>query len=201
MAAILLHWIVLEMITTTYHRSALARSNNSPACSWATRMSPKSAIAARLVRALALRQRICQAAPMSTVHVAGKAHDIVDIPSRSFREGHRWNCPNNCEFLTRFTSHFPLPQGACWQLLVINPKIVMLVISELRMKQLPMDVWKQLPSRGRIFGVTGADGQKESELTRISEEKILLPLSERQLALVDGLGAGITVGDIKSLVH
>ena len=89
MAAILLQWIVLEMITPTRHRSVLARSDNSPACSWATRMSPKSAVAVKLVQALALRQRICQTSPMTTLHVAGKANNIADIPSRSFREGHR----------------------------------------------------------------------------------------------------------------
>ena len=85
MAAILLQWLVLDHITTTLHRSTLSRSNNTPACSWATRMSPKSKIAARLIRALALIQRICQAAPMYTLYVTGKDNDIADIPSRFFR--------------------------------------------------------------------------------------------------------------------
>jgi len=97
-------------------------------------MSPKFAIASRLVRALALCQRICQAAPMATIHVAGKANNIADIPSRSFCEGHRWNFPDNLVFLTRFTTRFPLLQGACWQLCVINPKIVTLVTLILRMQ-------------------------------------------------------------------
>ena len=102
MVAILLHWLVLEMITPTHHCSVLVCSNNSPACSWATHVSPKSEIAARLVRALALRQRIYQAAHMTMLHVTGKANDISDIPSQSFRDGHRWNCPKNLDFLTHF---------------------------------------------------------------------------------------------------
>lgn len=89
MAAILIQWLILEQIGTPFHTSALVRSDNTPACSWATRMTPKSKIAARLVRALALRQRISQSSPMITLHVAGKANDIADIPSRSFRLGHR----------------------------------------------------------------------------------------------------------------
>ena len=108
MAALLLAWLVLEQIADTHHRSALARSDNTPTYAWATRMSPKSKIGARLVRALAMRQRVMCAAPMITLHVAGKANDIADIPSRSFRHGHRWNCPYNTEFLSRFTSQFKL---------------------------------------------------------------------------------------------
>ena len=99
---------------------------------------------------------------MTTVHVAGKANDIVDIPSHSFREDHRCNFLDDCQFLTCFTNHFPLPQGACWQLFVINPKIITLVTSEFQTNQLPMDVWKQLPKIGRIFGMYGAGTQGPS---------------------------------------
>eukprot|EP00979_Chaetoceros_neogracilis_P017172 scaffold10185_cov283-Chaetoceros_neogracile.AAC.2 len=85
----LLQWLVLEHVTTLFHISALTRCDNTPACSWATRMFPKSRIGARLVRALALRQRIRYASPMATIHVAGKDNDIADIPSRSIRPEHR----------------------------------------------------------------------------------------------------------------
>jgi len=98
MATILLQWLVLEHVGPTFHRSSLARCDNTPACSWATKMSLRSNIAARLVQALALRQRIFQAAPMCMLHVARKENDILDIPSRSFRHGHRWDCPSNTQF-------------------------------------------------------------------------------------------------------
>ena len=114
MAVIILHWLVLEMITKTHHWYALVRNDNSLACSWVTHMSIRLAIAAKLVRALELRQIICQDAPMHTIHVAGEANDIVDIPSRSFINGDRWILPGNHDVLTRFTNRFPLLQGACW---------------------------------------------------------------------------------------
>jgi len=82
MIAILLQYIVLEQIAPTQHKSVLMRSNNTPACSWATKMSPKLAIAVRLVRALALRQSICQVAVMTTLYVVRKDNDLADTPSR-----------------------------------------------------------------------------------------------------------------------
>ena len=201
MAAILLQWLILEQIATTRHRSALARSDNTPACSWATKMSPKNPIAARLVRALALRQRICQASPMATIHVAGKANDIADIPSRSFRKGHRWNCPSNLDFLIKFNAEFPLKQGACWDLFVINPKLITLVTSVLLTSPLPMDVWQALPPRGRVFGLSGAGTCRSLKmLTRTSPMKSLTTSSGRSPDLRDGSGQVITEEEIKSLV-
>ena len=155
MAALLLQWLVLEHLAITRHRSALTRCDNTPACSWATRMSPKSRIGARLVRALALRQRIRHASPMVTLHVAGKGNDIADIPSRSFRPEHRWNCPTNFEFLSRFSKQFPLPQGHKWQLFIISPRITTRVISELLTAPGEMDGWLRLPPIGRVFGGAG----------------------------------------------
>ena len=203
MAAILIQWLVLEHITITMHRSALARSDNTPACSWATKMSPKSRISARLVRALALRQRICQAAPMYTIHVAGKANDIADIPSRSFRDSHRWNCPSDEQFLCRFASHFQLPQGHQWQLFQVNPKITTRVIDELLQRPMPMDVWHRLPPIGRLFGrndvLTSAPAT--STLGSTSRQLHSTPSSNTCPVLLDGLGKATSVEAIKSLVR
>jgi len=62
MAAILLAWLVLEHLTTTRNRSTLFHSDNIPAYSWATRCLRNEKNTTLLVRALALRQRIYQAA-------------------------------------------------------------------------------------------------------------------------------------------
>ena len=202
MAAILLQWLVLEQIATTHHRSALARSDNTLACSWATRMSPKNPIAARLVRALALRQRICHGSTMANIHVARKANDLADIPSRSFRHGHRWNCPSNIDFLTKFNAEFPLKQGACWDLFVVNPKLITLVTSVLLTKPLHMGVWQELPTRGRVFGLSGAGTSRSLRmLTHTSPMRSLMTSSGRSPDLRDGLGRVITEEDIKSLVQ
>ena len=201
MAAILLQWLVLESIAVTMHRSALARSDNTPACSWATKMSPKSRISARLVRALALRQRICQAAPMYTIHVAGKANDIADIPSRSFKLGHRWNCPSDVQFLHRFNSHFSLPQGNKWQLFQLAPKIVTRVTSELLMLPLPMDVWHRLPAIGRLFGKNGVNTYAGTTSTHTSTTSHSKTSSDTSPVLLDGCGKVISAEAIESLVR
>jgi len=77
---------------------------------------------------------------MYAIHVVGKAKDIVDIPSRSFRLGHRWNFSSNAEFLFHFNQRFPLPQGIKWQLFEVSPKIISRVISKFLMLPLKMDV-------------------------------------------------------------
>ena len=81
-------WIVLEEIAATKHKLALLR-DSTLSCLWETRMYPNSKIAARLVRVLALRQCLYQAASMFMLDVAGEDNDIANIPSRSFRLGHR----------------------------------------------------------------------------------------------------------------
>ena len=141
MAAILLQWLILEHIESPMYCSVLSHSDNTPACDWATKMSPKSKISACLVRALTLQQRIYQPAPMYKIHVAGKANDIADIPSRSFCLGHRWNFPSDAEFITCFNQRFPLPQGFKWQLFQVSPRIITCVIDELLMQPSKIDVW------------------------------------------------------------
>ena len=114
-------------------------------------MSPKSKIAARLVRALAICQRVMEAPPMITLHVTRKSNNILDVPSRVFCLGHRWNFPINAECLSRFSKKNPIPQGNYWQLFVIAPRIVTRVIFELRILPLKMDVWHRLLTIGKVF--------------------------------------------------
>ena len=140
------------------------------------------------------------AAPMITLHVAGKANDIADIPSRSFRHGHRWNCPSNTEFLSRFTSQFKLKQGLRWQLFILSPKIIMRVISELLTGPSEMDGWLRLPTIGRVFGAIGAGTSNQSASTPTSKTKISTPLSNGCPGLLDGCGQATSVAALKSLV-
>ena len=138
---------------------------------------------------------------MATLHVAGKENDIADIPSRSFRQGHRWNYPDDLHFLTKFNSHFPLKQGACWNLFVINPKLITLVTSVLLTTPLPMDVWQRLPTRGRVFGISGAGMSKSlMMLTPTSQTRSSTTSSGQSSDLLDGCGKAITVEEIRCLV-
>ena len=54
MAEVLLQWLAGGYIAPITHETNLERSDNSPACSWATRMSPMSNVEAQLMRSLAL---------------------------------------------------------------------------------------------------------------------------------------------------
>jgi len=202
MAALLLQWLVLEHIAQTHHRSVLARYENKRTCSCATRMSPKSKKGARLVRALALCQRISHAAPMVTLYMAGKGNDVADVPSRSFRPERHWNFPTNEHLLSRFSTQLPLLQGNHWQIFLISPKIITRVISELLIVPSGMEGWIRLPVIDRVFGTTGSNiaGDSRSRLIHTSTGKILKPSLSLLPALLDGSGRALSDIDVKSFV-
>lgn len=136
---------------------------------------------------------------MATSHIAGEANDIADIPSRSFSEGDRWNCPSNAEFLTKFAKTFPLPQGASWQLFILSKKISTRLISELLMQPLRMDAWLRLPKRGYVFGTDGATTSGHCASVPTSTMSPLAPKYAQSPALVDRSGRVIMDTDVKSL--
>ena len=180
----------------------LAWCDNTPACSLATRMSPKSKTGARLVRDLTLRQRILHTSPMVTLHMARKGNNTVNIPSSSFRPEYRWNCPTNEHLLSRFSTQFLLPQGNYWQLFLILPKIITRVISVLPIAPSGIEGCLRLPVIGRVFGATGSNiaGDSRSRSTHTSTGRILKPSLRLSPALLDGSGRALSKIDVKSLV-
>jgi len=64
-----------------------------------------------------------------------------------------------------------------------------------------MKIWRQLPRRGKFFGLIGAGMLRNSMLTYISPERILLPSFKRLTVLVHWLGVAIMGVNIKSLVQ
>ena len=193
-----MQWLILEATTDTRHLTLLLHCDNTPAVSWATRMSPKSAVAARLVRALALRHRVSAAAPSIIVHVAGKDNDIADIPSRSFLPGSRWHCPDDKQFLTRFASSFPIPQTACWLLFQPSSRLITSVTSDLLMQPRQMDVWLRLPPIGSVIGSTGAPTANHWGLTHTWNLSPTKPSPDSPPALLDGCGRATTAEAIRS---
>ena len=183
------------------HCSALYHSDNTPACAWVTQMSPKSKISAGLVRVPALRQHIFQDPPMYTIHVAGKANDMSDIPSRSFRLGHCWHFPSDVEFLTRFNQRFPLPQRVEWQLFRVSPRIITCVIDKLLIQLSKMDVWHRLPTIGCLFGENGVQMCTPAGSTSTFSVSPLAPSSKFSLVLLDRLGRHISLEAIAGLVR
>ena len=113
MAAVVLHFSTLESVAPTLrHKHVFVYSDNSPSVAWVTKMATKTAksdAAHRLVRGLALRQRMLESAPVSIAHVAGVDNALADIASRPIPQ-----LDDDAAFLTHFDSIFPL-QNRFWQ--------------------------------------------------------------------------------------
>ena len=134
-------------------------SDNSPTVYWTRKLASKSSvIAGQLIRALALRLKVSQASPLSTLHVAGDANAMTDIPSRSFGDPSKWFCETDIELLSLYTREFPLPPQLSWNVYRINTRISSRIVSILRMQHFSMEEWRRLPSPGEHIGHVGPSG-------------------------------------------
>ena len=109
MAGILLAWLVLEDINAGNLQNTHIGMfcDNMSTVTWTNKKSTStSTIAGHLLRALALRQHICRASPLLTVHIAGKQNKMADVASRSFNDVSFTNTDKT--FLQTFTSLFPI---------------------------------------------------------------------------------------------
>jgi hypothetical protein len=111
MAAVLLHYMVLQQCTPMKHKRAGTFSDNTPTVAWSTQMADWSQLptAGRLLRGLAAIQRETQAGPYTMVSVAGKKNQMADMASRSF------HLDDDLLFLTHFHHSFPFPQQQSWK--------------------------------------------------------------------------------------
>jgi hypothetical protein len=153
MAAIIGQMLILEQLMPMQRQHCLLFSDNTPAVSWTTNLVAKanSVVAARLLRALAMRSRTTEAALPLTTHWPGDQNNHADTASRStskFESGpHKGEpCDDDCVFLTLFCSTFYLPQKALWQLRQVPPPQLSLLISTLRGQTLPMQQWMFKPA-------------------------------------------------------
>jgi len=159
MAGILLLWLCLEGITKNIaHKHIAFFSDNSPTVSWVDRLaSRKSRVAARLVRALALRLNLHRACPLTPVHIPGVENALADIPSRSFGSNPDWFCQDDTALLTLFSRIFPLPNQASWTAFRFTTNMITRLTSVLRMKDFTLAEWRRLPKIGQHIGETGQD--------------------------------------------
>jgi hypothetical protein len=110
-------------------------NNNTPSVAWLTKMANKTAnsdAAHRLVRGLALRQRMLHSAPVSITHVTGADNNLADIASRAITQ-----LEDDHAFLTHFNNLFPL-QERFWQCASPLPAQLSNVILTLRGQRLTM---------------------------------------------------------------
>jgi hypothetical protein len=168
MAGVLLHEAVLEAAlgpNRMRHVQTAIGCDNSPAVAWTKRMATRSAspVSFRLLKGLAMRQRLTRSAPPAVFHVAGIDNILADVASRPIKgvascfhllEKHPNSiCPN--EFLTLFNSKYVLPQEQPWTSVQPHSDLWSSVISTLRGQKLPLRQWTtQLDQR---HGGTGPD--------------------------------------------
>ena len=172
MAGLLLHYVVLEYLVVLRHRRIGAFCDNTPTVAWAAKLASKrSKVAGCLLRALALRQRVQRSSPLITLSIAGVANVMADVSSRSFRGGGgAWARANltDDDFLLRFNTEFPLPQGQCWSAFRLSNGIASRVTSALRGERLTLESWSRLPQSGGSIGRIGRNMRVTWESARTS---------------------------------
>ena len=161
LATALLHWLVLEHVVpapTIYHQSASMWIDNTAAVSWANKLRSSSPAAARLLRALTIRLRLCQAAPLTAQHIKGSLNCMADVASRPHPTDHP-------AFLHFFSSQFPPPsQDTYWHLCQLPTKITSKVFSTITNKTSTLEPWKQLNNKGAVIGKIGAASSPSTSL-------------------------------------
>jgi len=154
LTGIFLHWLVLEQsveISTLKHNSVAIWCDNLPAVAWTYKFrTSTSPIAARILRALAIRLHEHQTALLSVEHISGIFNNMADVASRK-------HSTNNKTFLTDFSHTFPPPQDASWTLFQFSNNITSKVFSELLNQQSTLESWRRLSKKGHGFGQLGND--------------------------------------------
>ena len=195
MAAVLLHYMVLQQQVDLRYIRAGAFSDNTPTVAWSKRMADKSQspTAGRLLRGLAAMQRATRAGPLTVASIAGKKNDMADVASRSFNTA---SLVSDAPFLTHFNTRFPLPQNASWKLVPLTPEMNLLVTSTLAGKRLPLQQW--MTSFKHKTGTTGSNSARTHAATHTSSTLINPSNSNCLLPSLQGSGEATTAADVKS---
>jgi hypothetical protein len=192
MAAVLLHYMVLQQeVDLRYIRTGVW-SDNTPTVAWTKRMADRSQgpTAGRLLRGLAAVQRSVHAGPLTLGSIAGIQNDMADVASRCFDI----LCPT--AFLTFFNTRFPLPQQQSWQLVLLTPDRISLVTSTLDGKRLPLQQW--MTACKQKTGTPGLSSvAKPAGIPTCSNAPSPSSNSFSSVSL-QGSGAATTAGDLKS---
>jgi hypothetical protein len=111
MAAVLLHYMVLEQAVDLRCIQTGIWSDNTPTVAWTKRMADHSQAPTAGLRGLAAFQRAVQAGPLTIGSTDGKDNDMADIVSRTFHIPCSTSYPTF--FANRFPSHSVNPGGLC----------------------------------------------------------------------------------------
>jgi hypothetical protein len=179
LAGVLIQHLILEQLVPLRRTHIAIRSDNTPTVAWVASMSSKSKFptAGRLIRALAMRQRVSQSAPAQVGYIPGPENTLADLASRSFQLHPTFSMQDTAQdgaFLSAFSHLFPLPpQHTSWQLAHLTPELSSLVISTLRGQRSNLQQWTM--ELGPQHGTRGQSSVKISTKTPTSEELHLEP--------------------------
>ena len=195
MAALLLQWLVLEMVVGDLkYKHVAAWSDNTPTVGWAKKSkSTKSVIGQRLISALTIRQRKVHASPLATSHIAGIANHMADAASRSFGSTSTSTYHlTDRDFLLYFVKTFKLPQKQYWRICLLNSKLVQKVTSELLNDHSTPESWRQITKKGSSIGKLGQNSPHRLELTPCSKMRRRSNKSSSSKLLLKGSGEAYT---------
>lgn len=154
---IFMHFLALEETlkrrrATLTHKSVAIWCDNLPAVAWTYKFrTATSPLAARILRAFAVRLHATHSALVNIQHITGSYNVMADVASRK-------HSTHPATFLTDFTARFPPPQNGFWTLFQFGPTLASKIFSELLQQQSPLASWRRLRQRGGVFGVLGTNG-------------------------------------------
>jgi hypothetical protein len=152
LTGILLHWLVLEHIVdiaTLRDASVSIWCDNLPAVAWMYKFrTSTSLVAARILRALAVRLHTNRAALLLVEHISGIYNKMANVASQRHSLDHKI-------FLTDFSALLSPPQGESRTMFLLSNNITSKVSSELLNKQSTPELWRRLPTKEYVFGKLG----------------------------------------------
>ena len=195
MAGVLCAWLILECVLPTMEQvQAGIRCDNTSAVHWSKKFTARSKIAGHLLRALALRQQLCGAAPFLVCSIPGSENDMADVASR-FHSDRKLQA-RSPSLLQYFNTFFP--QETSWEEFHLPQKLTSRVMSSLRGKQLTLELWRRLPKLGKNTGKNGVPTPSQSRSTPSSSPRT--PSSETWSSQhsLQGSGRATTAKAVKS---
>ena len=163
LAGIFFHFLALEAHVTRIgktlkHQSIAIWCDNLPAVAWTYKFrTATSLIAARILRALAIRLHATHSALLNVQHISGIYNTMADYASRT-------HTLDSHDFLVAFTTTFPPPKNGYWTLYLFATNTASRVFSELRPTPSPLASWRRLTRHAGAFGKLGASGFTSTSL-------------------------------------
>lgn len=195
--------VILNKAPIIKHQALGTLCDNTPTVSWVARMASKatSPISGRLLKGLAILLYSHHAGPLITVHVPGPKNIMADIASRPTKAKQLFNryADSDTDFLSSFSSTFPLPGDQKWRLATVQNWIVTNIFATLRGKRLEMQQW--MGPNGSATGKRGNPTLRPTTSLATSKASRTRTGRTPSSRLLSPSGQESTVSNIKSLFN